>query len=42
MIQREKTFLDAGGHLVFPLPRFEVVGAGGKIVDVRPHELASP
>jgi NDP-4-keto-2,6-dideoxyhexose 3-C-methyltransferase len=39
MIPREKAFLEAGGQLVFPLPRFEVVGAGGKVVEVRPHDL---
>jgi NDP-4-keto-2,6-dideoxyhexose 3-C-methyltransferase len=39
MIPREKAFLDSGGHLVFPLPRFEIVSAGGKVVEVRPHEL---
>lgn len=27
-IQREKTFLDRGGKLLFPLPRFEVVSNG--------------
>jgi NDP-4-keto-2,6-dideoxyhexose 3-C-methyltransferase len=39
MIPREKAFLEGGGQLVFPLPRFEIVGAGGKVVDLRPHDL---
>ncbi|MFZ4762216.1 MAG: class I SAM-dependent methyltransferase [Alphaproteobacteria bacterium] len=29
---REQEFLDKGGLLVFPLPRFEVVGKGGQVV----------
>lgn len=32
IIRREAAFLEAGGHLVFPLPRFEVVGKGGTVV----------
>lgn len=40
IIRREQAFLDAGGHLVFPLPRFEVVGKGGRIV--QSIELAEP
>jgi len=32
IIRREAAFLEAGGHLVFPLPRFEIVGAGGRVV----------
>ena len=39
MIPREQAFLEAGGRLVFPLPVFEIVGAGGKRVELRPHEL---
>ena len=31
IIRREQAFLEAGGRLVFPLPRFEVVGAGGRV-----------
>lgn len=31
IIRREQDFLNAGGRLVFPLPRFEVVGKGGVI-----------
>jgi NDP-4-keto-2,6-dideoxyhexose 3-C-methyltransferase len=38
MIEREKAFLERGGRLVFPLPRFETVGAGGQVIDVRPHD----
>jgi NDP-4-keto-2,6-dideoxyhexose 3-C-methyltransferase len=41
LIAREKAFLERGGHMVFPLPRFEVVGAGGRVVDTRPHDLAA-
>ncbi len=32
IIRREAPFLEAGGHLVFPLPRFEIVGKGGAVV----------
>lgn len=32
IISRETAFLEAGGHLVFPLPRFEVVSKGGAIL----------
>jgi NDP-4-keto-2,6-dideoxyhexose 3-C-methyltransferase len=32
IVRREAAFLDAGGCLVFPLPRFEVVGKGGAVV----------
>jgi NDP-4-keto-2,6-dideoxyhexose 3-C-methyltransferase len=32
IIRREADFLEAGGHLVFPLPRFEIVGKGGTVV----------
>jgi NDP-4-keto-2,6-dideoxyhexose 3-C-methyltransferase len=39
IILRERAFLEGGGRIVFPLPRFEIVGAGGKVLDVRPHEL---
>jgi NDP-4-keto-2,6-dideoxyhexose 3-C-methyltransferase len=39
MIRREKAFLDGGGRLVFPLPTFEIVGAGGKVLEARSHEL---
>lgn len=42
MVPREKGFLDAGGHLVFPLPRFEIVGVHGKVVGVRPHDSVKP
>ncbi|CAO3439824.1 class I SAM-dependent methyltransferase [Azospirillum doebereinerae] len=31
--RREQDFLDAGGQLVFPLPRFEIVGKGGAVVE---------
>lgn len=41
MIRREQAFLEGGGHLVFPLPRFEIVGAGGKVVEARPHDLVA-
>ena len=27
IIKREADYLDSGGHLIFPLPKFEVVGA---------------
>ena len=30
IIPREKKYLDGGGKLVFPLPKFEIVGAGGE------------
>ncbi|WP_431857363.1 class I SAM-dependent methyltransferase [Azospirillum sp.] len=29
IVRREAAFLEAGGHLVFPLPRFEIVGKDG-------------
>lgn len=32
IIRREQAFLDAGGKLVFPLPRFEIVGKGGAVL----------
>lgn len=40
IIRREQAFLEAGGHLVFPLPRFEVVGKGGVVV--QSIELSEP
>jgi cyclopropane fatty-acyl-phospholipid synthase-like methyltransferase len=39
MIPRESRYLESGGQLVFPLPRFEIVGAGGKVVKAKPHDL---
>lgn len=36
IIRREQDFLNAGGHLVFPLPRFEIVGKGGAVVRSTP------
>jgi NDP-4-keto-2,6-dideoxyhexose 3-C-methyltransferase len=39
IIARERVFLEGGGRIVFPLPRFEIVGAGGRVLDIRPHEL---
>ena len=32
IIEREKTFLDGGGQLVFPFPHFEIVGSKPKMV----------
>lgn len=36
IVRREAAFLEAGGHLVFPLPRFDVVGPGGAVVRSTP------
>lgn len=38
IIRREQDFLNAGGCLVFPLPRFEIVGKGGVVVSSTPLE----
>ena len=30
IVQREESYLNSGGKLLFPLPRIEIVGAGGR------------
>lgn len=31
IVRREQAYLESGGKLVFPLPRLEIVGAGGEV-----------
>lgn len=41
MLAREKSYLESGGRIVFPLPRFEVVGTGGRVEEARSHGEAT-